>query len=147
MRIQRKSMIPRAFLAAWAASWMMATLVCTLVACVSVHAQDMSVEGRRVAEIRVVDESGKGISGTIPTLPLQLDKPFDFAQERESLRKLYLTGDYSDIRVTAAPIADGLQVDFIVRRNYFNNIVRVEGLKEPPSQPAAIAALRLGLGE
>jgi outer membrane protein insertion porin family len=125
----------------------MATLACVLLACASVRAQDASVEGRRVAEIRVVDESGKSISGPTPALPLQVDKPFDFAQERESLRKLYLTGDYSDIRVTAAPIADGLRVDFIARRNYFNNIVRVEGLKEPPSQPAAIAALRLGLGE
>lgn len=125
----------------------MATLLCLLLASVSLRAQESSVEGRRVAGIQVVDESGKSVSENPPSLPLQVDKPFDFAEERESLRKLYLTGDYSDIRVTAAPVADGVRVEFIVQRNYYNNVVRVDGLKEPPTEPAAIAALRLGLGE
>ena len=40
-----------------------------------------------------------------------------------------------------------MRVDFIVRRNFFNNVVRIEGLKEPPSEPAALASLRLELGE
>jgi outer membrane protein insertion porin family len=147
MRIQRKSTIPRAFLAVWAAVWTTAALACVLLTCVSVRAQELLVEGRRVAEIRVVDETGKSIMEAAPALPLQEGKPFDFGAERESLRKLYLTGDFSDIRVTATPVAGGLRVDFIVRRNYYNNVVRVEGLKEPPSEPAALAALRLGLGE
>ena len=34
-------------------------------------------------------------------------------------------GDYADIRVTAEPSAEGLRVNFIVRRNYFNNVIRV----------------------
>jgi outer membrane protein insertion porin family len=100
-----------------------------------------------VAEIHIVDEAGKPISGKLPALPLEPGKPFDFAAERASLRALYFTGDYSDIRVTEEPEADGLRVDFIVRRNYYNNVVRIEGLKEPPTEPAALAALRLPLGE
>jgi len=94
-----------------------------------------------------VDESGKSVAGKLPVLPLEPGKPFDFAMERASLRALYLTGDYADIRAAAEPEADGLRVEFIVRRNYFNNVVRIEGLKEPPTEPAALAALRLGLGE
>ena len=47
----------------------------------------------------------------------------------------------------AASSAQGLRVDFIVQRNFYNNVVRVEGLKEPPSEAAALAALRFSLGE
>lgn len=147
MRIPRKSTIPQAFPTAWAAAWMTGGLACALLACPSVRAQENSIEDRRVAEIHIVDETGKPISGKLPALPLKQGEPFDFAAERASLRELYLTGNYSDIRVTAAREADGLRVEFIVRRNYFNNVVRIEGLKEPPTEPAALAALRLSLGE
>jgi outer membrane protein insertion porin family len=105
------------------------------------------VEGRPVAEIRVVDESGTPSGEHLLVLTLQTGKPFDFAEERDSLRTLYRTGDYSDIRVTAREDSDGLHVDFIVRRNYYNNSIRVLGLKPPPTEPAAVAALRLILGE
>jgi len=147
MRIKQKSTIPRAFLAARAAACATIILASVLLACVSLQAQEAQFEGQPVVEVRVVDESARNVPESTPPLPLQAGKLFDFASERESLRKLYFTGDYADIRVTASPIAGGLRVDFVVRRNYFNNIVRIDGLKEPPSEPAAIAALRLGLGE
>lgn len=100
-----------------------------------------------MAEVRIVDESGKSAGDYKSTLSLQAGKPFDFAEERATLRELYRSGDYADVRVTAEPSAQGLRVNFIVRRNYFNNVIRVDGLKEPPSEPAALASMRLGLGE
>lgn len=112
----------------------------------SSRAQEPSIEGRPVAEIHIVDESGKNIEGNLPAFPLQPGKPFEFAEERASLRALYQRGDYSDIRVTAEPTAGGLAVKFIVRRNYYNNVVRVDGVLEPPTEAAAVAAMRLGLG-
>ena len=33
-------------------------------------------------------------------LPFEVGKPFDFGAERESLRVLYRTGDFADIRVS-----------------------------------------------
>ncbi|MGH9756488.1 MAG: POTRA domain-containing protein, partial [Candidatus Acidiferrales bacterium] len=113
----------------------------------NLRAQEQGVEGRRVAEIRVVDASGQAVPGKEPELPLQINQPFDFTSERESLRILYRTGNFSDIRVAVAPEGDALRVDFIVKRNYYNNVVRIAGLKEPPTEPAALAALRLSLGE
>ena len=56
-------------------------------------------------------------------------------------------GDFSDIRVTVAREGEGVQVDFIVTLNFYNNVVRINGLKPPPREPAAQAALRLVLGE
>ena len=123
-------------------------LVCAwLLTAGNLRAQERGIEGHRVAEIRVVDESGQAIPGKEPALPLLADQPFDFNSERESLRILYRTGNFSDIRVAVAPEGDALRVDFIVKRNYYNNVVRIDGLKEPPTEPAALAALRLSLGE
>jgi outer membrane protein insertion porin family len=109
--------------------------------------QDGSLEGRIVTEIRVLDDTGQAVKTALPPLALAVGQPFDFSAERESLRQLYRLGDYADIHVTATPEARGVEVDFLVRLNYYDNLVRVEGLKAPPSESAALAAMRLPLGE
>jgi len=124
-----------------------AALACVLFACSSLRAQVAKFEGQRVAEIRIVDESRKVVLRDMASFPLRVGDPFDIAKERDALRELYRTGDFSDIDVTARPTPQGLQLEFLARRNYFNNAIRIEGLKEPPSEPAAQAALRLTLGE
>jgi outer membrane protein insertion porin family len=114
----------------------------------TVEPQDApSIEGVHVAEVRVVRETGEAVERPLPQLALQAGKPFHFDTERESLRQLYRLGDFSNIRVTARPEADGLHISFIVRQNYYYNVVRIEGLKPPPTESAALAAMRLGLGE
>jgi outer membrane protein assembly complex protein YaeT len=147
MKIPRKSSCFRAGLVSGTAAWGVGAVAFFLLSLAPIRAQQAIIEGQLVKEIRVVDESGAAATAKIPPLPLEGGKPFDFAAERESLRDLYRLGDYSDIRVNAAAEAGGLRVDFIVRRNFFNNVVRVEGLKEPPNEPAALASLRLNLGE
>lgn len=110
----------------------------------SALSQETSVEGRRIAEVRIMDDSGRYVTAQ---LPLQAGQTFDFGVERESLRALYRTGDYSDVRVLAAPDPAGLRVDFVVKRNYYNNLVHIDGLKAPPSEATALAAVRLNLGD
>src|SRR5215469_2807207 len=106
------------------------------------------IEGRRIAEVRVVDEHGASVEDKLPALSLKAGESFDFADEREALRTLYRMGDYAEIGVTASDAAQGdIDVTFVVRRNYFNNTTRIEGLKPPPTEAAALAAMRLGLGE
>ncbi len=147
MRIPRKSPWSHAGLVPRAAAWVAGGIFCFFFSLAPIRAQQSATEGQLVKEVRVVDESGTAVTEKLPPLPLEAGKPFDFPAERESLRVLYRLGDYSDIRVNAASVAGGLRVDFIVRRNFFNNVVRIQGLKEPPSEPAAIASLRLNLGE
>ena len=108
--------------------------------------QEISVEGRRVTEIRVVDDTGRPVKNALPPLALAVGAAFDFALERESIRQLYRLGDYSDIRVTATPDAAGVEINFVVQWNYYNNAVRIEGLRAPPTESAALAAMRLNLG-
>ena len=109
--------------------------------------RQFTIEGQRVVQVRMVDEAGNPVSETLPQIPLKPGRPFNFAQERESLRQLYALGDFSDIHATATPQEGGLRVDFIVKQNYYNNVIRIEGLKEPPTESAALASLRLDLGE
>ena len=127
-----------------------AALAFSLLGAVTTPGQEngLDIEGRRVNEIRVVDENGAAVSEHLPPLSLKPGEPFDFAQERDTLRTLYRTGDYAKILVTASDEADGgVDVNFVVRRNYFTNTIRIQGLKPPPTEAAALASLRLGLGE
>ncbi|HWZ53836.1 MAG TPA: POTRA domain-containing protein [Candidatus Acidoferrales bacterium] len=148
MRFPWKTSISRLRARNWITfAWLLAGYLCVARTGHADGLADASLEGQRVSEIRIVDEHGAGVTVKSPALAIAVGKTFDFSDERESLRTLYRTGDFADIRVAAAPAAEGVRIDFIVRRNYFNNVVRIEGLKEPPTEPAAIAALRLGLGE
>jgi outer membrane protein insertion porin family len=135
----RRSLLRAVLFTGWLASVALLAL--------PVGAQEATIEGKTVAEVRVVDESGKPVAEKIPPLPLEAGKPFDFAAERESLRDLYRMGDYANLRVTSAAVPGGLRIDFIAQRNFYNNVIQIEGLKEPPSNPAALAAVRLSLGE
>ncbi len=147
MIIPLKSSCSRARAVPRSAAWGIGAIAFLFLLLAPLRAQQAAVEGQPVKEIHVIDESGAPVSEKLPPLPLDAGKPFDFAAERESLRKLYRLGDYSDIRVSATPETGGLRVDFVVQRNFFNNVIRIEGLKEPPSEPAALATLRLTLGE
>src|SRR5271156_4683036 len=151
MRIRWNRLCPQAcafqLTGTWGTISVFGALLCSVLAGVPVRAQESEVEGQTVAEIRIVDDTGNTLPGPAPSLPLEVGKPLDFAAERESLRVLYRSGDFADIRVTAAPLAQGVRVEFIAQRNFYNNVVRVEGLKEPPTEAAALASMRLGLGE
>lgn len=122
-------------------------LALSLLCAAILRAQGLHVSGKRVEQVRVLDEAGHPVPEKIPPLALKAGQPFGFVAERESLRTLYRMGDFSDIRVTASQEPGGLLIDFIVKRNFYNNVVEVEGLKPPPSESAALAALRLRLGE
>jgi outer membrane protein insertion porin family len=111
------------------------------------QAPNAAVEGRRIAEIRILDEHGAILPDKLPAMPLEPGKPFDMEQERQSLRALYATGRYSQIHVEAAPVDEELRLDFIVVRNLYNNVIRIVGLKEPPSEASALASVRMPLGE
>ena len=151
MRIPRNRLCPQACASrrtgTWGAILVFGALLGSALAGTSVRAQESEIEGQTVVEIRVVDDTGNQLPGPTPSLPLEIGKPFDFGEERESLRVLYRTGDFADIRVTAALLAQGVRMEFIVQRNFYNNVVRVEGLKEPPTEAAALASMRLALGE
>ena len=110
-------------------------------------AQQVSqLDGKNVAEVRVVSETGEVLVKDIPELPLSAAHPYDAEAVRESLRKLFATGDYSDLRAEVTNVSGGIRVDFVAQRNYFVGVVRVLGLIDPPSDSTAYSAVRLPVG-
>jgi len=104
-------------------------------------------EEQRVAEVRVVSEGGEVLNENPAELAQQAGQNYRSDAVRESLRQLYRSGRYADIRAEASASEGGVRLDFVVRQNAYVNSVRVTGLKEPPGEGAALAALQLGLGE
>jgi outer membrane protein insertion porin family len=110
-------------------------------------AQAPSIEGEQVTAVRVVDAQGEVLERNPPNLPLQAGKPYQTDIERAALKRLFATGLYADIRTIATPEAGGVRIDFTVVQNYFIGVTHVRGLREPPSEPQALAALNLQLGD
>src|SRR5579871_1609310 len=101
-----------------------------------------------VVGIRVVRQrDNKVLAENPPGLTVEVGKPLNEDEVAASIRTLYLTGDYSFIRVVALPEGSGVRLDFDVRENLFINQVIIEGLKPPPSDSSAVAALQLSLGQ
>jgi outer membrane protein insertion porin family len=99
-----------------------------------------------VLAVRIVIEDGRVLSESPASFPVEIGKPLDRALVSESLRTLYRTGDYADLRAVATQAEGGVSLDFIVRENLFFNQVLIRGLTAPPTDASAAAAMQLTLG-
>src|SRR6267378_4113967 len=104
-------------------------------------------EEPRIVAIRIVKEDGQVLSDSPSGIAVEIGKTLDRGKIAESLRALYRTGDYTDLKAVVTPVADGVRLDFVVRENLFFNQVRIEGLTAPPSDASAAAAMQLTLGQ
>ena len=100
-----------------------------------------------VTSVRIVTEDGKVLSEAPTGLSIQTGKPLDGAQVADSLRALYRTGNYADLRAIATPAEGGVRIDFVVREQLFFNQVLIQGLIAPPTEASAVAAVQLSLGQ
>ena len=100
----------------------------------------------KIKEVRLVTEDGRVLQESPGGLPVEIGKPLDKEQVAQSLRALYGTGDYADLRAVTTPVPGGMRLDFVVRENVFFNQVLVEGLTAPPTEASAVAAMQLSLG-
>jgi outer membrane protein insertion porin family len=104
-------------------------------------------EEPKIVAIRIVKEDGQILSDSPSGITVETGKALDRGKVAESLRALYRTGDYADLRAVVTPVADGVRLDFVVRENLFFNQVRIVGLTAPPSDASAAAAMQLVLGQ
>ena len=101
----------------------------------------------RVVEVRVVTESGGVLEQNPPKLTVQPGQLYSVDAESSSLRELFRSGRYADLRAEVTDVYGGVRLDFVVRQNFYINRVQIEGLREPPGEALALSALRLGVGE
>jgi outer membrane protein assembly complex protein YaeT len=127
------------------AIWLSA--ICLFCAGSSAAQNGPSGEPSRVVAVRVVTESGSVLEQDPPQLTLQPGQPFSMEAESASLRELYRTGRYADLRAELTDMPGGVRLDFVVRQNLYINRVQIAGLREPPGESLALSALRLNLGE
>src|SRR5712692_2791385 len=104
-------------------------------------------EPPRVVAVRVVTESGSVLEQDPPQLTVQHGQPFSMDAESASLRELFRSGRFADVRAELTDAPGGVRLDFVVRQNLYLNRVQIVGLREPPGESLAISALRLNLGE
>src|SRR5205809_1754155 len=104
-------------------------------------------EEPKIVAIRMVKEDGQELSNTLSGIAVETGKTLDPGKIADSLRALYRTGDYADLRAVVTPVADGVRLDLVVRENLFFNQVRIAGLTAPPSDASAAAAMQLTLGQ
>src|SRR2546430_1703617 len=106
-----------------------------------------SLDEQVVVAVRIVTDDGRVLSESPSDVSVQTGKPLDPSRVAESIRALYRTGNYADIRATTTRVPEGIRVDFVVREQLFFNRVLISGLVSPPSDASAIAAVQLPLGE
>ena len=80
-------------------------------------------------------------------ISLEIGQPLDPAQVAASLKSLYRSGKYSDIRAVSQKVDGGVRMDFVVQENLYFNQVILLGLKPPPTEASAAAAMQITLGE
>src|SRR6266851_1647548 len=105
------------------------------------------VNAQRITAVRVVSEEGAVLEENPADLAGLMGQPPDPQIIRASLRALYRTGRYADLRAETSPAAGGVRLDFVVRENFFINLVRIKGLREPPTEGQALVSLGLNPGE
>jgi len=104
-------------------------------------------QGANIVAIRVVGEDGKVLVSDPPGLAVEVGKPVQPRQVAASLRTLFQTGDYADLRAVITPEREGIRLDFVAKQNLFFSRVVVEGLTPPPTEASAVAAMQLSLGQ
>src|SRR6202021_2402172 len=88
-------------------------------------------EPPRVVAVRVVAEPGAVLEENPPTLTLQPGQPFSMEAESASLRELFRSGRYADLRAEVADVPGGVRLVFFFRQNLYINRGQIEGLHEP----------------
>ncbi len=100
-----------------------------------------------VVGVRVVTEDGKVLLAEPQGLAVQIGKPLQPDQVAASIRTLYQTGNYADLRAVTFPEGEGIRLDFVARENLYFNQILINGLKPPPTEASAVAAMQLSLGQ
>src|SRR5258708_8902651 len=102
-------------------------------------AQNAASTDENVVAVRIVTEDGRVLSEAPAGLAVAIGKRLNREQVAESIRALYRTGDYADLRAISTPVEGGVRVDFVAREQLFFNQVVIHGLVAPPSQASAVS--------
>jgi outer membrane protein assembly complex protein YaeT len=106
-----------------------------------------SYEGQPIASIKFDPERQPlAADQLLAMLPLRVGQPLRGSDLRDSIQRLYQTGEYTDIAVDATLETGGVALKFITKPAFFIGYVDVEGVPEPPNEGQLLVASKLALG-
>jgi outer membrane protein insertion porin family len=104
-------------------------------------------EGKPVASVKFDPERQPLTSDQLlAMLPLRVGQPLRGSDLRDSIQRLYQTGEYADIAVDATLEGGGVALKFITKPAFFIGYVEVDGVPEPPNEGQLLVASKLVLG-
>src|SRR5438067_1991332 len=133
-------------MASWKALPQLAICGCLLLPFL-LSAQD-EYEGQPVVQIRYEPQVQPLAPADLARLlRFETGKPLHLAEVRETIKRLYATGEYADIQVTAEPAANGVTLVIRTTEQWFVGPVEVRGKASvPPNEGQLANAARLALG-
>ena len=106
-----------------------------------------ALEGKRISIIRFQPaEQPLPPAELDQILPLRMKKPLRLSDVRAALDRLYATGRYEDIEVSAEADGENVVISFRTTNRWFVGRVTLDGAKPPPSRDAMRDAAKLDLG-
>jgi len=106
-----------------------------------------SYEGKPIASVKFDPERQPlTFDHLLAMLPLRVGQPLRGSDLRDSIQRLYQTGEYTDVAVDATLEADGVVLTFITKPAFFIGYIDVEGVPEPPNEGQLLVATKLALG-
>ena len=106
-----------------------------------------SLWGRPVTHLHLDCDCNLKLQNFPGAVTQQIGEPLDPAKVSESLKRLYATGRFSELRAEGALEGDGVSLTFVARAQYFIGIVTAEGNPGPIEARALVTASRLRLGQ
>lgn len=103
--------------------------------------------GLRVLSIRLQCEHKLDVDEFLPIIAQKVGEPLDKTKVGESLKNLYATGRFTELRAEAEAAAGGVNLVFVARCQYFAGMVRVEGTLGTLEPRVLVDASRLRLGQ
>ena len=105
-----------------------------------------SLWGRPVTEIHLECDCNLKLQNFPGAVTQQIGEPLDPGKVSDSIKRLYATGRFSELRAEGASAGNGASLIFVAHAQYFVGIVTVEGHPGPIEARALVTATRLRLG-
>jgi outer membrane protein insertion porin family len=106
-----------------------------------------SLWGQPVLSLRLECDAHLALRDFPGAVTQQIGEPLDPARVSESLKRLYATGRFTELRAEGDPQAKGVALTFVARAQYFIGAVTARGNPGPIEAKALVTASRLRLGQ
>jgi len=103
--------------------------------------------GQPVLDVRLNCDAQLAIADFPGVVSQEVGQPLDASKIAASLKKLYATGLFTELRAEAEPGQGGVHLLFVGRAQYFVGVVRVEGTPSALESRALLTSSRLRLGQ